>query len=190
MSSRRTRKSKSHKGDLLRLDPADVAEQLCLMDYALYAKIRPQECYSWVKTQSGPTVTNLLSFCSSHDRLAAWVKSSILSIDAVPRRADTVDFWIKVTEVGISLIAIVEVELMGPPEMSKLAKLCLDERTPFGSRQRNPFTTPLNMGSRKPRVQSSASAKIQRSKRRVRSLPQPTPSCRRLLCPIHRDVLD
>ncbi|KAJ7109784.1 ras guanine nucleotide exchange factor domain-containing protein [Mycena epipterygia] len=95
---RKRRKSKNHKNDLLRLDPADIAEQLALLEFKLYAKLTPQECISYAKTQTGKTVENLCTFCSTHDKLAAWVKTSILTNEALGKRADTVDFWIKVAE--------------------------------------------------------------------------------------------
>ncbi|KAJ6623083.1 ras guanine nucleotide exchange factor domain-containing protein [Mycena sp. CBHHK59/15] len=95
---RRRRKSKAHKNDLLRLDPADIAEQLSLLEFKFYVKLTPQECISYAKTQVGKMVENLCTFCATHDKLAAWVKTSILTNDALGKRADTVDFWIKVAE--------------------------------------------------------------------------------------------
>lgn len=87
---------------MLRLDPADIAEQLALLEFKLYVKMSPQEIISYAKVQSGQTVANLVAFCSTHDKLASWVKTSILNNDALGRRADTVDFWIKAAEVRSS----------------------------------------------------------------------------------------
>ncbi len=98
---RKRRKSKNHKNDLLPLDPTDSAEQLALLEYKLYVKLTAQECISYAKTQAGKTVENLTTFCSTHDKLAAWVKTSILTNEALGKRADTVDFWIKVAEVRL-----------------------------------------------------------------------------------------
>ncbi|KAJ7116791.1 ras guanine nucleotide exchange factor domain-containing protein [Mycena crocata] len=95
---RKRRKSKNPKNDLLRLDPADIAEQLALLEFKLYVKLTPQECISYAKTQTGKQVEHLVTFCSTHDKLAAWVKTSILTNEALGKRADTVDFWIKVAE--------------------------------------------------------------------------------------------
>ncbi|KAJ7508677.1 ras guanine nucleotide exchange factor domain-containing protein [Mycena galericulata] len=95
---RKRRKSKNHKNDLLRLDPADIAEQLALLEFKLYVKLTAQECISYAKTQTGKPVENLCTFCATHDKLAAWVKTSILTNEALGKRADTVDFWIKVAE--------------------------------------------------------------------------------------------
>ena len=82
------------------MDPVDVAQQLTLYEYRLYQKIRPRECINWAKTQKGETVANLANFCSTHDKLAAWVKLSVLCNDGLGKRADMIDFWIKVAEVS------------------------------------------------------------------------------------------
>ncbi|KAF8641186.1 hypothetical protein AX17_000821 [Amanita inopinata Kibby_2008] len=92
-----TKKSRP-KSELLKLDPADVAEQLAIMEYKLYVRISPQECFAYRNSYPEPAVANLSAFCSTHDRLGAWVKMSILNTETLGRRADTVDFWIKVGE--------------------------------------------------------------------------------------------
>jgi son of sevenless-like protein len=82
------------------MDPVDIAEQLTLLEFGLYVRISPQECLAYAKTQSGTAVANLVEFCGTHDKLASWVKSSVLLNDALSKRADTIDFWIKVAEVS------------------------------------------------------------------------------------------
>ncbi|KAF9469694.1 ras guanine nucleotide exchange factor domain-containing protein [Collybia nuda] len=97
VSPRKARKARPHKNDLLRLDPIDIAEQLALIEFKKYVKITPQECIRYVSvgTQASPNVSN---FICTHDKLVDWVKISILTNDALGRRADTIDFWIKVAE--------------------------------------------------------------------------------------------
>lgn len=90
---------KSHKNELLRVDPLELAQHLTLVEYRLYAKIRPYECMAWSKTQKGSEVENLVKFCATSDRLVAWVKYSILSTDGLGKRADLIEYWIKVAEV-------------------------------------------------------------------------------------------
>jgi son of sevenless-like protein len=87
---------------LLKLDPTDIAEQLCQLEHAIYARIRPQECLSYIRTQNGKSVENLHAFCATHDKLASWVKTSILDNETLSRRSDTVDLWIKVADVRSS----------------------------------------------------------------------------------------
>ncbi|THV06545.1 ras GEF [Dendrothele bispora CBS 962.96] len=111
----RRRRGRHPKNDLLKLDSTDVAEQLTLLEYRLYAKITDQECLNLAKSRpsasssTGPSsksspppkvclTLNLDNFCATHDKLAAWVTSTILNNDQLSRRADTVDFWIKVAE--------------------------------------------------------------------------------------------
>ncbi|KAF8665435.1 hypothetical protein AX16_000454 [Volvariella volvacea WC 439] len=98
-TAKRRRKSRAHKNDLLKLDPADIAEQLSILEFKHYSKISPQECIEYVSTQGkGNNIPNLSAFCSTHDKLAGWVKTSILVPDGLGRRAETIEFWIKVAE--------------------------------------------------------------------------------------------
>lgn len=48
--------------------------------------------------QQGPEVVNLQRFCESLDKLATWVKLSILNNDTLSDRATTISHWIKVAE--------------------------------------------------------------------------------------------
>lgn len=96
---RRKNPKHTHKNDLLRIDPGDLAQQLTLYEHSLYVKIRPRECLKWAMSQKGETLNYLSNFCSTHDKVAFWVKSSILINDGLGRRADTVEYWIKVAEV-------------------------------------------------------------------------------------------
>ncbi len=59
----------------------------------------PKDCIIWSKTQAGEAVASLIEFCATHDRIAGWVKSSILQNEGLGKRADTIDFWIWVAEV-------------------------------------------------------------------------------------------
>jgi len=92
------RKRKASKKDFLRTDPALVAKHLCLYEHKLYARIRPQECLCWIKARTNDRGVNLAAFCATRAKLAAWVKTSILQTEAFSRRADVLNFWIKVTE--------------------------------------------------------------------------------------------
>ena len=95
----KARKSKINKLDLLKLEPKIIADQLTVYEFDLYSKITPQQCLTYVKTRTGSDVAKLHAFCSTHDKLGAWVKTSILNGEAAGKRAYTVDFWIKVAEV-------------------------------------------------------------------------------------------
>ncbi|KAH9486367.1 Cell division control protein 25 [Psilocybe cubensis] len=102
VSPSKTKMAKAQRIDLLKLDPIRVAEQLTLWEYALYIKITPQQCLSYAKakarTNPDPAFANLQEFCATHDKLNGWVKKTILISDSLPKRADTVEFWIKVAE--------------------------------------------------------------------------------------------
>ncbi|KAJ3717263.1 ras guanine nucleotide exchange factor domain-containing protein [Lentinula guzmanii] len=95
----RRKKHKSLKNELLSLQPSDVAEQLALYEWKYYIKITPQDCITQA-TQGTCTRSKaaLTAFCSTHDKVAAWVTDTILNNHLLSRRSDTVDFWIKVAE--------------------------------------------------------------------------------------------
>jgi len=101
-----TRKwKKMRKGEaleLVRMEPLEVAQHLSLLESDLYRKIGSQECFLWAKVKEGDTVKNIRSFCATHDRLADWVKYSILEVSALGKRANLVDFWVRVAEVRCS----------------------------------------------------------------------------------------
>ncbi|KAI8981176.1 ras GEF [Trametes punicea] len=94
----RHKKGKGLKGDLLKMDTLLLAEHLCMHEQKLYAKIRTTECLNWVKSQTGNGVKHLAAFNAFNERLGSWVKMSILNIEGMGKRSDTVEFWIKVAE--------------------------------------------------------------------------------------------
>jgi son of sevenless len=93
------RQTKKHKNEFLKCDPGELANQLTLLESKAYMRIRPGELLIFPQSPKGDGVRNLISFCAMNDRLAAWVKLSILSNDGLGKRADTIDHWIKVAEV-------------------------------------------------------------------------------------------
>jgi len=80
--------------ELAKMDTQDVAQQLALIEHRLYAKIRVQECWEW-----GRTGGQLHDFMSTHEKLASWVKMSILNLPHVGKRGEMIDFWITCAEV-------------------------------------------------------------------------------------------
>ncbi|CDO73135.1 hypothetical protein BN946_scf185007.g190 [Trametes cinnabarina] len=94
----RHKKGKGSKGDLLRMDTLMLAEHLCMHEQRLYAKIRSIECLNWIKSQTGNAVKNITSFNEFNERLGSWVKMSILNMEGMGKRSDTIEFWIKVAE--------------------------------------------------------------------------------------------
>jgi len=80
------------------MDPSDMAQHLCLHEWRLYRHIMGQECFAWTKHREGPPVKNMAAFTATYDRLADWVKLSILEVDGLGKRANIVDFWVRVAE--------------------------------------------------------------------------------------------
>lgn len=90
---KRRRQPRFPATELSKMDAQEIAQQLTLIEYRMYAKIRVQECWEW-----GRTGGMLHDFLSTHDRLASWVKSSVLNPPHVAKRAEIVDFWITCAE--------------------------------------------------------------------------------------------
>ncbi|KAJ3561149.1 hypothetical protein NP233_g10371 [Leucocoprinus birnbaumii] len=90
--------SKPQKGDLLKIEAVDIAEQLTVLLFDVYRKILPHECIMYLRSRGDDSVANLREFCASHDKVVSWVQTSILNVDTMKKRAETVDYWIKVAE--------------------------------------------------------------------------------------------
>lgn len=95
---RKKKTSKPQKGELLKIEAVDIAEQLTVILWEVYRKILPQECIAYARSHSGPGAANLREFCASHDKIVSWVQTSILGVETMKKRAETVDHWIKVAE--------------------------------------------------------------------------------------------
>lgn len=100
VSATRHKRSKGSKGDLLKIDTLLLAEHLCIHEQKLYSRIRVSECLNWVKSPVGNGVKHLAAFNAFNEKLCAWVKTSILNTESTGKRADTIDFWIKIAEVS------------------------------------------------------------------------------------------
>jgi len=98
---RKKKNSKPQKGDVLKIENADLAEQLTMILFEMYRKILPQECIMYARSQNGPGITNLQEYCGVHDKVVSWVQKSILDIGVIKKRAEAVDYWIKVADVCI-----------------------------------------------------------------------------------------
>ncbi|KAG8788344.1 hypothetical protein FRC15_004927 [Serendipita sp. 397] len=94
----RRNKQRAPKGEFLKWDSLEVANHLTIMETRAYKKIRPHECLNWTRATKGPAVANLTNFIETSDRVAAWVKLSVLTCEMLGKRADTIDQWIKIAE--------------------------------------------------------------------------------------------
>ncbi|KZW00497.1 ras GEF [Exidia glandulosa HHB12029] len=110
------RANKSLGTDILKIEPSLLAQQLTLLEARLYSRVRPSECLAYARVGNisngvmtlkggdkvGPmpvgSTQNLISFCATNDKLASWVKMSVLERDGLGKRADTIDHWLKVAE--------------------------------------------------------------------------------------------
>jgi hypothetical protein len=123
------KKVKLHQINLLRMDVSIVAQHLMTLEWRLYVRVKPQECLNWAKSQSSSPmlVSNLGASCEMHEKVASWVKLSVLGNDGLGKRADTVDFWIQVAEAS-ALFVYRRAKLMPSPEMPHFPELLIHER--------------------------------------------------------------
>src|ERR1700744_3214443 len=98
-ASSTTSSTRRVKTDILQVEHQELAIQLTLYEFRLYTELQARECLVWPKLQIGEAVQNLVTFASHSNKLASWVKYSILSKDRLDDRADTVDKWIRIAEV-------------------------------------------------------------------------------------------
>ncbi|EJD54484.1 ras GEF [Auricularia subglabra TFB-10046 SS5] len=94
--SRRRARPQQPVNDIFKIDALVLAQQLTIHESLLYSRIRPQECVRYLKDQKGPGTTHLRAFCGTNDKIAALVKSTVLDIDNLHKRADALEYWIKV----------------------------------------------------------------------------------------------
>lgn len=94
------KKFKLGKNELVKMDVTALAQHITMLEWRLFSRIKEQECLNWAHTQHGSSVARITAFCATHDRLATWVKHTVLANDGLGKRADMVDFWIKVAEVS------------------------------------------------------------------------------------------
>jgi hypothetical protein len=80
--------------------PREFAEQLTYYESRLFCAIRSRELLGWLKCHTSKDVQNLSKFVSTCDRLAGWVKESILKEAGVVQRAEEIQRWIIVAEVS------------------------------------------------------------------------------------------
>ncbi|KZW00495.1 ras GEF [Exidia glandulosa HHB12029] len=82
--------------NVLNIDATVLAQQLTVHEAFLFSRIRPQELVRYTKDQKGPGTVHLRAFCGTSDKLAALVKSTVLELDALDKRVDALEYWIKV----------------------------------------------------------------------------------------------
>ena len=181
------KKSKIHKGDLLKLDIGDLAEQLTLYEHTLYAKITKQECLAYAKVQTGKAVARLLEFCKTHDRLNQWVKTSVLNSDVLAKRADLIDHWIKVAEVRMQLPSS-ESNAKSAVEMSFSQQLLFDERDRYRSLKHLHRKAAYDMGRRGSQDLPGNTYKAQRPIGSLRRVPHTAAKRRRPMRPLYQHV--
>jgi len=141
--------------ELARMDPTDIAQHLCMYEHKMYAKIRGQECLRWSKVQTGNTVKNLAAFSQTHNKLTSWVKISILEMDGPIKRAQIVNFWIRVAEASLHLSYLQHLALSDwSTEVQDFAELPIHECYRLCIIKHRHLASALHLGPCRPRITS------------------------------------
>ncbi|KAJ1302701.1 hypothetical protein OPQ81_003016 [Rhizoctonia solani] len=105
-ASERSHSSHGHSSKLPSLvndlDPTALAHHLTLLESGLYMRIKRKQVLEWHKASlsltEDTTPNELRTFCATSDRLAGWVKWSVLSMGSAVKRAEALGTWIRVAE--------------------------------------------------------------------------------------------
>ncbi|KAG9120735.1 hypothetical protein FRC07_003644 [Ceratobasidium sp. 392] len=103
------------------IDPTALAHHLTLLEASLYMRVKRSQCLEWHQAGkmlaqqakggehsgvdaetavagSNTDVNDLREFCATNDRLAGWVKWSVLSLKTATSRAEAIGTWVRVAE--------------------------------------------------------------------------------------------
>ncbi|XP_063373066.1 guanine nucleotide-releasing factor 2 isoform X1 [Cydia amplana] len=81
---------------LLDFKPSELAEQMTLLDAALFARITTAEVLSWPRDQSEESSPNLTRFTEHFNKMSYWARSRILEQDEVQKRERYARCFLKV----------------------------------------------------------------------------------------------
>ena len=95
-----------NKNDIFTYSPLEIARQLTLIEFELYAAIRPSECLSqnWNTKQKERLAPNILKCISHFGKISSWVNSEILKCTELSKRTETLKLFIDIAEVTLFYI--------------------------------------------------------------------------------------
>jgi Ras-specific guanine nucleotide-releasing factor RalGPS len=84
----------------LRVTPEELANQLTLLDFPIFAAIHPDELSSceWTKKDKFVKAPNVVAFTKRFNHTSFWTVQEILSGSTAKERADIVSHFIRVSE--------------------------------------------------------------------------------------------
>jgi len=93
---------------LYSVDPEEVARQLALMDFEVFASIKPSELLNqcWNKPHLRHRAPNVLKMIHRFNQLSHSISTHIIQPTRIKQRAKALEFWLKVAEVSSYLLRI------------------------------------------------------------------------------------
>ena len=89
-------------------DPEEIARQLTMIDYSLFAKIKPAELLNqaWQKPKYKHRAQNILRIVERMNNLTLWVATTILSQKDVQQRAKRITDFVQICVVSVHVLYI------------------------------------------------------------------------------------
>jgi hypothetical protein len=89
------------------LDDLEIARQLTIIDYHLYARIKPTEFLNqaWTKHKLQHRCRNLLASIEHFNVISSWVATVILNCDTVRARAKAMSKMLRIAKVCCAPVA-------------------------------------------------------------------------------------
>ena len=96
------------KSSLLSFHPIEVARQLCLMEFEVYAKIKPMECVNqaWTKPNKEVNASNIYQIIRNSNKVPMMVGTIILSGEDAQMRAKFIVAFLKIAQVRFFAVVI------------------------------------------------------------------------------------
>ncbi|KDQ62197.1 hypothetical protein JAAARDRAFT_76166 [Jaapia argillacea MUCL 33604] len=83
---------------LIDIDPLELARQLTILESRLFLKIRPMECLQRSKKSGADHNDSISVFITTFNRIANWVKDTVLNREDSRKRASVVKYFISVAD--------------------------------------------------------------------------------------------
>ena len=93
---------------VLSYHPEEIARQLTLIDFQLFASIKPFECLNqnWMKAAHDDLSPNVMKMIRRFNEVSGWIASEILKFKDLPTRTKALKQIIEIAEVCLYLLIL------------------------------------------------------------------------------------
>jgi hypothetical protein len=84
---------KNPNDPIMKMDPEEVARQLTLIDFDLFSKIQPYECYglAWMKKDRDKRAPGIVAMAEHFNYISGWVATTIVTTEDFVKRTRVID---------------------------------------------------------------------------------------------------